>query len=177
MRLREAIDTLGRRLGETYAWELYGLRIRQEGIGETEVHSGAMLCPLATAVSELPRATLERVLGDGRFSEFRKAVETERAAVADQLAGEEGAEGPPTAEDTTRMAAAVVVEDNPRQSATAALLSLDEATIDAIARSADEVDTPKGRRLVRALASANNTLRAEFTAAFGDERMRREPRR
>ena len=54
---------------------------------------------------------------------------------------------------------------------TRALLGTDETTVQALAAAADEVDTPKGRRLVGALAGPNNRLREEFRNVFGRERM------
>ena len=50
----------------------------------------------------------------------------------------------------------------------AALLGIDMRTISALASAADDVDTPKGRRLVRALSTPNNTLREECRAVYGD---------
>ena len=66
------------------------------------------------------------------------------------------------------MALAVVIADAPRQEATSALLGIDTKTISALASAADNVDTPKGRRLVRALSTPNNTLRDECRAVYGD---------
>ena len=65
------------------------------------------------------------------------------------------------------MALAAVIADAPRQDATAALLGIDKKTISALASAADDVNTPKGRRLVRALATPNNTLREECRAVYG----------
>ena len=47
MGLRNAIDALGRQLGDTFAWGLYGRRIRQQAIEETDSHPSLTLCPLA----------------------------------------------------------------------------------------------------------------------------------
>lgn len=70
------------------------------------------------------------------------------------------------------MALAAVITDRPRQHASAALLGIDMATIEALASAADDVDTPKGRRLVRALSTANNTLRDECRAVYGKRQLK-----
>ena len=168
MSLRTAIDTLGRQLGDTYAWGLYGRRIRQEAIEETESHLALKLCPLATAVCDLPQETIDEVLGDEAHAKLREAVERELPHVAEHLAGEEYSDGPPSEAEARRMALAAVIADAPRQEATSALLGIDSKTSSALASAADNVDTPKGRRLVRALSTPNNTLRDECRAVYGE---------
>ena len=69
------------------------------------------------------------------------------------------------------MALAAVIADGPRQDATAALLGIDMRTISALASAADDVDTPKGRRLVRALSTPNNTLPEECRAVYDERRL------
>ena len=168
MGLRNAIDALGRQLGDTFAWGLYGRRIRQQAIEETDSHPSLTLCPLATAVSELRQETIEKVLADEAHAELRAAVEHERPYVAAHLAAEEYSDGEPTEAEARRMAPTAVIADGPRQDATAALLGIDMRTILALTSAADDVDTPKGRRLVRALSTPNNTLREECRAVYGE---------
>ena len=69
--------------------------------------------------------------------------------------------------EARRIALAAVIADAPRQKATSALLGIDTKTISALASAADNVNTPKGRRLVRALSTPNNTLREECRAVYG----------
>ena len=171
MGLRNAIDALGRQLGDTYAWGLYGRRIRQQAVEECDTHPALTLCPLATAASELPEETIDRVLADAAYAELRRAVEHEQPFIAEQLAAEEGSDTEPTAAEARRMALAAIIADGPRQQATAAPLGIDLKTICALATAADDVDTPKGRRLVRALSTPNNTLRDECRAVYGTERL------
>ena len=167
MSLRNAIDTLGRQLGDTFAWGLYGRRIRQQAIEETDDHPALTLCPLATAVCELPQATIDKVLADEAYAELRAGVERECPDISEHLAQEEYGDGEPSEPEATRMALAAVIADSPRQDATTALLGIDRKTISALASAADDVNTPKGRRLVRALSTPNNTLREECRAVYG----------
>ena len=171
MSLRNTIENLGDQLRDTFAWSLYDRRIRQEAIEETASHPALRLCPLATAVSELPQETIDEVLANEAHAELRAAVERERPYIAAHLAAEEYSDGQPTDAEATRMALAAVITDGPRQHATAALLGIDMATIAALASAADDVDTPKGRRLVRALSTANNTLRDECRAVYGKRQL------
>lgn len=78
MSLRNTIESLGDQLGDTFAWSLYDRRIRQEAIEETASHPALRLCPLATAVSELPQETIDEVLAKEAHAELRAAVERER---------------------------------------------------------------------------------------------------
>ena len=173
MNLRSTIDTLGRQLGDNYPWGLYGGCIRQEAIKETDSNLALKLCPLATAVSELPQETIDKILADEAQAELRASVERERPHVTEHLVAEEYSDGQPSEAEATRMALAAIIADNPRQRATEALLGMDAKTIEAMVRAADEANTPKGRRLVRALATRNNTLREECRAAYGGRGMLR----
>ena len=173
MSLRNAIDTLGRKLGDTYAWSLYHRQIRQEAIAETASHPALTLCPLATAVGELQQETIDKVLADEAHADLGAAVERERPYVSEHLSAEEYSDGEPSEAEAReaearRMALAAVIAEAPQQHATSALLGIDANTVSALASAADNVDTPKGRRLVRALSSPNNTLRDECRAVYGE---------
>ena len=119
-------------------------------------------------IRELPQETIDKVLADEAYAVLHRTVERERAHITEHLTQEEYSDREPSEPEATRMALAAVIADSPRQDATTALLGIEKKTISVLASAADNVNTPKGRRLVRALSSPNNTLREECRAVYGE---------
>ena len=148
-----AIDELGETLKE-YCWGIYFGSLRQVAIEGTDGHDEVKLCPLATAVMHMP-AERVRELASNPESDLGEKIDAERPAIREQLEAEEpDTETSWLDENAVLYAAAMIVHDDPEYGVKSGLVTMSKEAASEIVDAAEDLETPAGQRLVRALASA-----------------------
>ena len=138
---------------------------------ETDDKTEETVCPIAMLSMHTSDQQIETVLANPAHREWAEQVEeTVRTEVAEHVEAiaEDNDSGPPTdRNEVRRYAAALLINDEPKNDTAAELVAIKPETVGLLADAADDTSSTLGARLARALASSNNELEAD--AAVYDE--------
>ena len=174
--MREQLDTAIERIRKTlreYPWHIgRSGRIRATLLEETHEQDEETVCPIAMLSMHTSDQQIETVRANPAHQPWAEQMEeTVQIEIAEHVEAiaEDDDSGPPTdRNELRRYAAALLINDEPKNDAAAELVGIEAKTVRLLADAADDASTPLGARLARALASANNELEAEYAALYNE---------
>ncbi len=172
--IREQLDAAIERIRKTlreYPWYIgRSGRIRATLLEETHEQNEKTACPIAMLSMHASDQQIATVLANPEHQQWAERVEetvrTEVVEQVDEIAAENDNAPPADRNELRRYAAALLINDEPESDAGAELVGLEPETVRLLADAADDVSSPLGVRLARALASGDNELEAEYAAVY-----------